>query len=55
VERYSLEAIDIEAAMPVTSPDRAIKRVFWKAKVRPARAPVSSTRASFSPRTMEPA
>ena len=52
--RYSLAAIEKDAAMPVISPARAIRRVFCNAKVRPAKAPVSSTNASFKPRTMEP-
>ena len=46
--------MDSAAAMPVTVPVRAISFASRSANVRPARAPVSSTRASLSPRTIEP-
>ncbi len=52
--RYSEAAIESEAAIPVIPPVSAISCVFWRANVKPARAPVSSTRASFRPRTIEP-
>jgi hypothetical protein len=38
----------------VIKPAMAIRRVFRRANVNPARVPVSSTRASLKPRTMEP-
>jgi len=46
VERYSEAAIDSDAAIPVMKPAIAIRRVFRKARVNPASAPVSSTSAS---------
>ena len=53
-ERYSEDAMERVAEMPVINPDKAISRVFCKAKLRPAKVPVSSTSASFKPRTIEP-
>ena len=42
------------AATPVMAAVRATSAVFCKAKVSPARTPISSTRASFRPRTIDP-
>ncbi len=53
-DRYSLDAIDSVAAMPVIRPDSAMRRVFCMASVRPASVPVISTMASFMPSTMLP-
>ena len=54
VERYSEEAIDKAAAIPVMLPVRAISLESLKARVNPANAPVNSTKASFRPSTTEP-
>ena len=54
VERYSEAAIDIEAAIPVINPTIAINFVSLSARVKPANAPVNSTRPSFTPKTTEP-
>ncbi len=54
VDRYSDAAIESDAAIPVMRPTIIISRVFWRARVRPASAPVSSTNASERPRTIEP-
>ena len=48
-----LAAMDKVAATPVIKPARPIILLSFSARVKPARAPVSSTRASLSPRTME--
>ena len=53
-DKYSLDAIDSVAAMPVIRPDSAMSRVFCMASVRPASVPVISTMASFIPSTMLP-
>ena len=53
-ERNSEEAMEKVAEIPVIRPDRATKRLSCRAKVSPARVPVSSTSASFNPSTMEP-
>ncbi len=46
--------MDNAAAIPVTVPVRAISLALPRAKVRPASAPVNSTRASLSPRIIAP-
>ncbi len=46
--------MDRVAETPVMIPERATRRVLARAKVRPASTPVSSTSASFRPRTMAP-
>ena len=46
--------MDREVATPVISPAKPTRRELCRAKVRPAKAPVNSTRASFIPSTMEP-
>ena len=53
-ERYSLDAMESVAAMPVIRPESAMRRVFCMASVRPASVPVISTMASFMPNTMLP-
>ena len=47
--RWLDAAIDSVADIPVIMADKATRRVFIKAKVRPAIVPVSSTKASLSP------
>jgi len=42
------------AEMPVTKPAKVMTLVSPRASVNPARAPVSSTKASFRPSTMDP-
>lgn len=53
--RYSDAAMDREAATPTMRPVAAISFGDCNANVRPKRAPVISTIASFRPRTIEPA
>ena len=53
-DRYSDAPMLKAAAIPVTSPARATKFKSCRAKVRPARAPVSSTSASDIPSTTLP-
>ena len=53
-DRYSEAPMLNAAAIPVTSPASATKSRSWRAKVSPASAPVSSTRASDIPRTTLP-
>ena len=48
------QAIDKAAAIPVILPVRAISFESFRARVKPANAPVNSTSASFSPSTTEP-
>ena len=46
--------MDNAAAIPVMLPVNAINLESLKARVKPAKAPVNSTKASFSPSTTEP-
>ena len=52
-DKYSDAAIDKDAAIPVIKPARPTSLLFASANVSPANVPVSSTKASFNPKTME--
>ena len=53
-ERYSDDDILKAAAIPVILPVSAIRLELPNASVYPAKAPVNSTNASFSPSTTDP-